>query len=477
VEVLNMKSNNILHKIGLSAITLILTVTAACGTAFSAAVSEGEAIVVADLWYSMEVNSEYSEMGVDERALRLQEMPNRQIFYLVDKVDLLVTPPVQGRTLAYVVTYKPSGYVVVTGDDRILSIVVFDTKTRFRWDIPQQNFLKYFLGRNIPARWQRMERQQSAAGGVAVHPMWAYLRAKLAETADPSESAPESPDVLLLHTTALWDQGNFYNDTVIANNGNTAGIPTGCTATAMAIKMRFHEWPATGVGSRSYTDISGSIRFSHAVNFAAQSYNWLSMPITPLTSANTDVADLMYHCGVAVSMDYEVGLSGAWPTTISMHTYFRYKGTTERNSGHETPIADSILARLPVVLSSGTHTVVADGYRDTVSPYYHINAGWNGANNGWYNLDQIPGSDNTIDRSYPYGAPNNHIFLDSAWTGSENGNLQNPFNTLSEGTAVVPQGGHLRLRGRSYSGVGNAPITITKAMTISGFRGTATIGD
>jgi len=33
-----------------------------------------------------------------------------------------------------------------------------------------------------------------------------------------------------------------------------------------------------------------------------------------LTEHNSNVANLMYHCGVAVSMNYEVGRSGAWPS-------------------------------------------------------------------------------------------------------------------------------------------------------------------
>jgi hypothetical protein len=185
---------------------------------------------------------------------------------------------------------------------------------------------------------------------------------------------------------------------------------------------------------------------------------------------------LMYHCGVAADMNYEEGGSGAWPSASAINRYFRYKGTVQRTSEHVQPMIDCIRGGLPVILSTTSHTVVACGYRQS-SPCFYLNCGWNGNNNGWYNLHQIPGeADHTIDRSYPYSCPNNYIYVDGGWTGSENGTIRNPYNTLSEGSSSFPKGGHLWIKAGTYSGVGNAPIIFSKATIIRSYEGTAVIG-
>lgn len=473
-----MKRYNHFIKLGWIAFLIGLLVCIYGERGYSAAVDEAEAIAVADLWYAMELNSSQMKMDATAREVKLDHIASRQVLYLVEGGDLLETTPVDETVLAYVVTYDPSGFVVVTADDRILPIVAFDATTTFRWDRPERNFLRHFLQKNIPARWQHMRSAIMGASAFGTHSMWGYLRSKraAAEPLDTVSRKEEVPMETLQWETANWDQGWPYNTTVVAHNGDTS-VPTGCTATAMAIKMRFHSWPNTGNGSNSYTDSWGSVQYSHSVNLGSQTYNWSAMPTTNLTSANQDVADLMYHCGVSTEMDYEVGGSGAWLNETNLDTHFRYRGTIDLRSGHETPMSDSILAGLPVILSSSTHTVVADGYRDDLSPYFHINAGWGGSSNGWYNLDQVPGTDKTVDRSYPYSSPNNYTFVDNTWSGTENGNLQNPYNTVSEGYTATPTNGQLYIRSGSYSGAGNVPMTFDKAMTVHPYRGSVTIGN
>jgi len=466
-----MKTRGSIKRIGCILLFLVLALSGGVGTGFSALVEENEAVAIADLWFAMELNIGYLKINEAERLERFNQLPNRRMFYLVSKDDLLDSPPDEGRVLAFVVKYEPSGFVVVSGEDRIQPVVVFDVRSEFRWDHPERNFLRHFLRKTMESRWENL--------GIDVHPNWSYLRSRLQEGKGLHEVTfePSDKQIFFLWETAHWDQAPFYNDTVIAHNGNTPGIPTGCTATAMAIKMRFHEWPLTGNSSHGYNDTQGNIQFSHFVNFAAQTYNWANMPTTHLTGPNPDVAALMYHCGVAVDMNYEVGGSGAWPTASSMNTYFRYKTSEDNESGHYTPMIVSIRGGLPVVCSSTAHTVVADGYRDSPYPYFHLNCGWHGDNDGWYDLyTQFPGGDASIDYSCPYSCPQNYIYVEGDWSGSENGSLQEPYNTVSEGESATPTGGHLWIEAGTYTGAGNVPITFDRAMMVRSYGGTATIG-
>jgi len=476
-----MKKRTAFKMSGFIFLLLLLALSVGSITAFGALVQEDEAVAIADFWYAMELNSKHIKFAATEKADRLDKLQDRQVLYLVSKDDLLDTPPIWGDILAYIVKYDPSGFVVVSGEDRIIPILVFDVESEFRWDQPILNFLRYYVGKEMVNRWEYLRENAARGLAVPVHHSWSYLRSRLQESIDLKEVEFEAgaEPIYLEWETAHWGQCDFYNDTVSAHNGSDPCIPTGCTATAMAIKMRFHEWPGTGNSSHGYNDNDGSIQFSHSVNFSDQTYNWGAMPTTDLTQANARVANLMYHCGVAVDMDYELGCcgsgpgSGAWPTAYSMNTYFGYIEATDIRSSFDTPIKDSVRAGLPVVLSSSKHTVVCDGYRETQLPYFHLNAGYGGGGS-WYNLNQMPwGPDPTIDYACPYCQPPNYVYVDKDYTGSETGVLRKPYNTFSEGYTNCPDKGHLWLKGpKPYVA---SPTVLSKRMTIHSYEGDSTV--
>lgn len=67
-------------------------------------------------------------------------------------------------------------------------------------------------------------------------------------------------------------------------------------------------------------------------------------------------------------------------------------------------------------------------------------------------------------------------YVDGNWSGMENGSIDNPFNTITEGISAVVAGARLSLKAGVYTGAGNVPIVIAKPMTINSYVGTATIG-
>jgi len=453
------------------AVAAALLMAAAATDAPAAAVTADEAAAVADYWYAAELNAGAARLGASEMLNRFKGMANRQVLYLTSADDLRELPPDKEQVWAYVVLYAPSGYVIVSGDDTVDAVVAFDVKAPFSWG-PESGFLRAFLSRMI--EWRRNARAVQEDGG-GMHPNWLVLRDKLAGGGSLQSASLVPSETFIQFDTALWGQGFPYNELVRSQNGGT-NVPTGCTATAMATLMRYFQWPWTGSGSHSYTDSWGSVKYSHSANFGAAYYDYSQMPTNVLTTSNSEVAELMYHCAVSVDMNFEVGGSGAWGDAGVMNNNFRYRGTIDKTSGHDAPIQECVLAKVPVILSTSDHTVVCCGYRSSPSPYYYINGGHNNSDDGWYNLDNLTwGDDWIIDHSYPYGVPNNYVYVDSAWGGSENGTLSNPYNTVSEGNANVPTGGFLMLRGRTYTGAGNEPITITKRMLIQSYRGTAVI--
>jgi len=441
---------------------------------FSAPIDPSEATAIADLWYTMELNSGYLKITETERANRFTQMGNRQVLYMVSKEELVDEFPIEQPVLAYIIKYTPNGFVVVSGDDRIEPIMVCSAESEFRWDHPELNFLRYYLGKVMPVLWKHMP--------VHTHENWSLLRRKLPESRHKVTYDNIGRAIYILWDTALWSQRPYYNDTCRAHNGGN-NVPTGCVATAMAIKMKFHNWPPYGVGSHSYSDTLGSIQFDHDVNFGNQSYDWESMPDNPLASPNSEVARIMYHSGVSVDMDYELGGSGAYILDVSgaLNDYFQYRGTmyaTGEPSAHESRIRISIIGKLPVQIGGTGHAVIVDGYRDDITNQWHINCGWNGTNNGWYRLDSLPwGGGGAVSESCAYGQPDNWVYVNYAWSGGENGRILYPYNTLLEGEAASGAWGEMLIKTGTYTGSNNVPITFDNTNTIRAYAGDVTIGE
>jgi len=471
---------------------LICGVLMPAGAGFTETVEEAEAIAVADLQMRTEFDDPTARIGKTERIERLSMLQDPEVLYMVGETVLDKTSEEQ-EILAYVVKYQPGGFVVVSADDAFAPIIGFDIRSPFTWTSPDDNFVTHILARNLPARAAELRESLARGIDVDIHPCWSSIRSRLYEDQDAGQTGTGdagrgSAHIYVLWDTALWGQESYYNDEVVARNGNIPDIPTGCTATAMAIQMHFHSWPLQGDSSHSYADNGGDVQFNHFVNYAETSYDWANMPMQDLTEPNDDVAQLMYHCGVAVEMDYEVGGSGAWPSVDAMHEFFRYKGTVERTSGHMESMKASILGGLPVILSTTVHTVVASGYREGNLPpecatcFFYLNIGGYGNNNGWWDIYNIYviSDDPSVDRSYPYSSPGNYMYVDSLFPPPLNfGTLPNPYRGVVMGAGLTPSGGRLLLKGgRSYTGSDNVPLLIEREMTIKTYDlGTAVIGD
>jgi hypothetical protein len=459
----------------------------------AASISRREAVAVAEHWYAREIRASTTPLTPPERRNRLEARTQHKVWVVIGRDTLAEESTNRAPITAYVVTFEPSGYVVVSGEDTMQPVLAFNVTASFVWDSPEKSFLGHYLGRSMVsvAGQHRAANRLKMDSPPPPHTNWTRLRNDIASA--PAASAPTSGDdagsadpaprdagdIYVMWTTALWGQGDHYNDVVVAHNGGTQ-VPTGCTATAMAIQMRYFEWPPTGSGSHSYSDTWETVKHDHSVNFGAHTYNWTAMPTGVLTVDDTNVANLMYDCGVAVDMNYEPGGSGAWPSASAMNSYFRFRGTIENSSGtpsdHADALAYSIRSGLPTIICNANHTVVASGYRNTVAPYFYVNAGHdNAADSAWYNLDAMGWGDPSIDRSYPYSCPNNYVYVDNGAGAGENGNLQNPYNTVSEGQTAVPAGGHLWIKAGNYTGAGNV-ITLNKAMTVKSYLGNVTIG-
>lgn len=188
-------------------------------------------------------------------------------------------------------------------------------------------------------------------------------------------------------------------------------VYTGCCATAMAIKMKYHNYPERGTGSHSYRTPSGqnlSMDFDFDLNFNLMNTDF--SPGTYIENQANAVAKLMYACGVALDMNYgNQGSSASLSNFVVMARYFGYsndiKYVRRRNVSDSKWIAilDNELDNNGPVVYSGTdkdnnkgHAFIIDG-RNRMG-MYHINWGWSGSGNGYFRIDILT----PLERDYSY---------------------------------------------------------------------------
>ena len=206
-----------------------------------------------------------------------------------------------------------------------------------------------------------------------------------------------------------WNQGAPYNNLCpVINTSTGARAVTGCVATGMAQVMKYHQWPAKGSGSNSYTSYTNSIALS--LDFSKTTFDWSNMTDTYSSSStasqNLAVATLMYNCGVAVNMDYAES-SGANTKTMAsaMKTYFGYDTNLQfysRNYFDRNEWKNMLKAELnasrPVLYSGysndGGHLFVCDGYDS--NDLFHFNWGWGGSSNGYFQISALDPSEQGI---------------------------------------------------------------------------------
>ena len=154
----------------------------------------------------------------------------------------------------------------------------------------------------------------------------------------------------------------------------------------MAQIMKFWNYPETGSGFHSYNHPAyGTL----SANFGSTTYQWSLMP-NVVSSSNSAVATLMYHCGVSVNMVYDIAAKGGssaqtLDVAAALKTYFGYSSTVEgkyRKDYTDAQWIDLLKTELnagrPVQYagtgSSGGHSFVCDGYNS--NDFFHMNWGW-----------------------------------------------------------------------------------------------------
>lgn len=268
----------------------------------------------------------------------------------------------------YVFNNDAGGFVIIAGDDAVTPVLGYTSTGAFDAEnLPDglKDLLKSY------------ERQIAALGDNYV----------ANQTATRAGFTGEK-----LLNTAKWNQNAPFNK-YTPNN-----YVTGCVATAGAIVMKHHGYPAKGTGSHSYTwnGKTLSASFDH-------DYNWASMPAEydgTNDAAFDGVARLMADLGVAVEMNYAKDGSGSYigDLVTALQKYYGYSKLSHlmaiEDVGAEAwngRLREEIDANRPVLYAAsdparGGHAFVIDGYKDES---FSVNWGWGGYCDGFYQIGAL----------------------------------------------------------------------------------------
>ncbi len=115
----------------------------------------------------------------------------------------------------------------------------------------------------------------------------------------------------------MWNQDFPYNAYCPEDASGPGGhVYAGCVATAMSMIMYYYRYPEVGTGSHSYNCPGYG---TQTANFGQTYYNWNAMQNSisgTMGESVSAVAELQYHCGVAVNMGYAPDGSGAYSQDV-----------------------------------------------------------------------------------------------------------------------------------------------------------------
>lgn len=305
------------------------------------------------------------------------------------------------RELCFVVHLDPEGFIVLSADDEINPVIAFsatgfidpeaDSPLRQLLRKDMRNRREIVLRRlDQPSRRERKNRQ------------WQRLTKEPRQAEDVPLAAGGSKAVFSLSEVrvdpfvpAQWGQTNAAGGWCY-NYYTPNHYPSGCVATSMALLMHYHRWPAVGIGG-TYLGGDGY----------GGPYPWDQMPEIPaagLTTAQREyIGRVCRDAGQSVNMSYSPGISLAnlYNTDKVLISTFKYSNSiyTENipSSGNDNlwvMINSNMDAQLPVFLAisrpEGAHAILVDGYGYQEGyQYHHLNMGWDGLDNAWYQLPDI----------------------------------------------------------------------------------------
>lgn len=330
------------------------------------------------------------------------------------------------------------GFIIVAGEDRVRPVLGYSAEGEVDMEKMPENMKAWLEMYQEEISWAV---SQNVATPQEVQSEWkAYLNGSQLRMGD---------KVSLSKPTALWDQDAPYNGMTPEMSSGEHGV-TGCVATAMAIVMKYYEYPTKAIIPSNTNTITitenqaipTSTPGKYSVKTISETpqdifieydeYDWANMlleyepGLDDYGLQGNAVAKLMRDCGANVEMNYSITVfpeginpqysSGAVTAkaATALKEVFGYSQSVRyeerlnyRWEDWKRMINTEINEDRPVILNGtepegGGHAFICDGY--TTDGTYHINWGWGGYMNGYFLLSTLDDNYDGIGYSTNQGA-------------------------------------------------------------------------
>ncbi len=364
-----------------------------------------------NLW-ARPVNKQQAKKAV-RGWLKLDPNPlQMQLGNQVGQVDVFGDD--SGEAIYYVIYLQPAGFVIVSADDLVEPVIAFaDDGT---YDPSDDNPLGALVSGDLPGRVAAARALQATSAQtqkktlteqqVALEKACFKAQGKWAELQDSADMVGtlgigSVSDVWVAPIVqSEWGQTLVcYSSWYCYNYYTPNNWPCGCVATAMAQLMRFHEYPGTYVWGNLVLrpwDVCGTITLAQRQAIGQLCYD------------AAEAADTVY--GPSGSSAYLSDAKDALLTTFSYSNAIHRSNypSSIPGAGLNRMINPNLDSNHPVILGiyhtifGNGHAILADGYGyNTSTLYHHLNIGWDGYDDAWYNLPNIdcswPGPYDTVD--------------------------------------------------------------------------------
>ncbi len=293
----------------------------------------------------------------------------------------------RNETCFYVFNVGTTGFVIVSADDFYRPIVAYSKEGCFDAQNINPEFA-FMLNKVIEGREGRLT-------GQATPKVTAEWQTVMNTGRLISRNGGRGAFYLC---ETKWNQDYPYNYYCPSGPGGPGGrVYAGCVATAMSQMMKYWNHPQQGTGS--HTNPNGG-----SANFGNTYYDWGNMPNSINSNSPQEqidaVATLMYHCAVAVDMQWSVNGSGAYsqdvPQRISQYFGYTNQATLQSRDSYTyvnwmAMLKESLDMGWPVYYSGQSyaegHAFICDGYDD--NDLFHFNWGRGGNDDNYFDFDQI----------------------------------------------------------------------------------------
>ncbi|MBS3802174.1 MAG: C10 family peptidase [Candidatus Thermoplasmatota archaeon] len=312
------------------------------------------------------------------------------------------------RSLFYVVTLKPTGFMIITSNYMLPPIIGYSFTSSFNQNSDEHDMFIEFITTDLKQRIHSSEKtihkrewNKVLSNSLSVH-----------STTVSEQWPPKGYSSTEGWIETQWHQDSPYNDLCpIDLESNTRGV-AGCPAVAIAQILNYHQ-TINGVFFNDTDDYTHNYGQRFRIDDDYQEYGFPSFPElnTYLETIQThfnqnilltdvDKAALIFACGTAATQVYSPQGSGTFGVSQAHEAYQKFNcEQIELLTSEDEEIYDYIIQNvkigLPVHLAivneawNAGHNLIIDGYN--TDDCYHLNFGWGGSFDGWYDLpDELP---------------------------------------------------------------------------------------